>query len=336
MFHDRTSPETERARPIARRSGTGHPAGAYGDRLGSRLGIERAPVFVNRSLKAGEMAVTEIRSEAPRAEISDPIPVEDAFLVLLVLRDYRDHVAWEGGRQNPVRTIRAGETLLSDLKRSPRVLAQRPYHLMHFYLPRPALDAIADDAGARRIDDLDYSPGVPVDDPVIRGLAGPMRWAFESPERVSRLFIDHVMMALAVHVAQSYGGMKAGSGPSRGGLAAWQERRAKDLLAANVSGDVGLGELAAACGLSVSHFSRAFRASAGLAPHQWLLRHRVEAAKALMRDPRLPLAEVALACGFADQSHFTRVFSRLVGASPGSWRRGLAPAAPDDGFARVG
>jgi AraC-like DNA-binding protein len=58
-----------------------------------------------------------------------------------------------------------------------------------------------------------------------------------------------------------------------------------------------------------------------VAPHAWLLQCRVDAAKSMLRDRRLPLSEVALGCGFADQSHFTRVFSRLVGVSPGLWRR---------------
>ena len=74
-------------------------------------------------------------------------------------------------------------------------------------------------------------------------------------------------------------------------------------------------------GLSVSHFSRAFRATVGVAPHSWLLMRRIELAKDKIREGRLPLWEVALACGFSDQSHLTRVFTRKVGVSPGAWRR---------------
>jgi AraC family transcriptional regulator len=111
--------------------------------------------------------------------------------------------------------------------------------------------------------------------------------------------------------------------PVRGGLAAWQVRRAKEILSANPDGRVPLKEVARACGLSVSYFSRAFRHSMGTAPHKWLLTHRVEVAKQKLRDNRLSLRDVALACGFADQSHLTQVFTRLVGVSPGAWRRAL-------------
>jgi AraC family transcriptional regulator len=86
---------------------------------------------------------------------------------------------------------------------------------------------------------------------------------------------------------------------------------------------VPLKEVARECRLSVSHFSRAFRRSMGAAPHNWLLTRRVEAAKDKLRDDRLSLSDVALACGFADQSHLTRVFTRMVGVSPGAWRRAL-------------
>lgn len=80
-------------------------------------------------------------------------------------------------------------------------------------------------------------------------------------------------------------------------------------------------QIAAEFDLSVSYFSRAFRVSTGLPPHQWLLRQRVNTAKQLMTVRDLSLSEIAIASGFANQSHFTRVFSSTVGVSPGAWRR---------------
>jgi AraC family transcriptional regulator len=110
--------------------------------------------------------------------------------------------------------------------------------------------------------------------------------------------------------------------PPHGGLAPWQVRRAMEILGANLDG-VPLKELAQECGLSVSHFSRAFRRTVGVAPHNWLLMRRIEVAKQKLRRSQLPLSDVALACGFADQSHMTRIFTRMVGTSPGAWRRAI-------------
>ncbi|MET4513707.1 AraC-like DNA-binding protein [Bradyrhizobium sp. I1.7.5] len=98
-------------------------------------------------------------------------------------------------------------------------------------------------------------------------------------------------------------------------------KRACDRLDSDLSGKVALEQIATELGLSVSHFSRAFRISTGLPPHQWLLRQRVKAATQLMTVRNLPLSEIAISAGFANQSHFTRVFTQMVGVSPGAWRR---------------
>ncbi|MGO4287978.1 helix-turn-helix domain-containing protein, partial [Bosea sp. TAB14] len=71
------------------------------------------------------------------------------------------------------------------------------------------------------------------------------------------------------------------------------------------------------CGLSPGYFSRAFRNTTGFSPHQWLIRKRIERARDILRCGRLELADIAVACGFADQSHFTNVFAKLEGVSPG-------------------
>jgi AraC-like DNA-binding protein len=96
------------------------------------------------------------------------------------------------------------------------------------------------------------------------------------------------------------------------------------MLTGDLTGATSLSEIALACGLSVGHFSRAFRRSTGLAPHAWLLHIRVEAAKAMLRQREAQLSVIAMACGFADQSHFSRVFTRRVGSSPGAWRKYLS------------
>ena len=305
--------------------------GAYGHSLSSRFGVTNGPSFVKRGVKMAAMAVTEVMTDHATREVSEPIPVEDAFLVVLQLRDFPDHVAWEGGRQSPTHSFRTGDVMLKNLLLEPTVLITEPLHFMDFYLPRATLDTIADDASAPRIADLTYLPGEPIDDMVIRNLGQSLRGVFDRPEQANQLFLDHIMMAVATHVAKTYGGMKEGTRLTRGGLAGWQESRAKEVLAAHLSDQVALQEVADACSLSVSHFSRAFRETTGFAPYQWLMRHRIETAKSAMQDARLSLAEVALACGFSDQSHFTRVFSKQMGISPGCWRRyaEIRPMEPD-------
>jgi AraC family transcriptional regulator len=294
----------------------------YGQRLAERLRIEQAPAILSRVLRTADMAVTETRCDCPTQEMSASIQREDAFLITLTLRYYPSREYWEEGRLASVSDIRVGQTCIHDLKSDPVARLDQPYHVLFYYLPRAALNAIADDAEAPRIGELNHGP-LPIDDDTIFGLSQALLPALSHPDQANQLFVDHVLLALGVHVAQTYGGMRPLQPPIRGGLATWQVKRAKEILSANLDGRAPLKDVAGACGLSVSHFSRAFRHSVGTAPHQWLLNYRVEAAKQKLRDRRLSLRDVALACGFADQSHLTQVFTRIVGVSPGVWRRAL-------------
>ncbi len=108
---------------------------------------------------------------------------------------------------------------------------------------------------------------------------------------------------------------------TRGGLAPRALRRACEMMSEDLSGQLGLADLPAEVGLSPAHFSRAFKQSTGLPPFTWLLHRRIDVARTLLRDPTLSLAQIALAVGFAGQSQFTTAFRRVVGATPGVWRR---------------
>jgi AraC family transcriptional regulator len=112
-----------------------------------------------------------------------------------------------------------------------------------------------------------------------------------------------------------------------GGLATWQARRTLAHIEANLASKMDTEDLAKVVALSRSHFSRAFKRSLGFSPMEYVIVRRVERAKAMISGTREPLAEVALACGFADQAHLNRRFRDIVGISPGRWRRSNAPVA---------
>ena len=84
---------------------------------------------------------------------------------------------------------------------------------------------------------------------------------------------------------------------------------------------MAIEEMADVVGLSKSHFSRAFKCSLGSSPMAYVAARRVERAKLMMTSSRERLTDIAFACGFADQSHLNRCFCRVVGTSPGLWRR---------------
>lgn len=159
------------------------------------------------------------------------------------------------------------------------------------------------------------------DDAVLPHLARALLPALERPQDTCPLFVDQMALAIQTHLMCRYGGARLVSPPRDRKLSRAQEARAKELLCASLNGDVLIGDIAAACFLSRSHFIRAFRETTGSTPYQWLLAQRITRARELLRASKLPLADIAATCGFADQSHFTRVFSRMVGTSPAAWRR---------------
>ena len=260
----------------------------YGQRFGERLRVENASAIVTRALRNADMAVTEVRCDNPSPEMSGAFQQEDAFLITLHLRDRPSREYWEGGRRALVCDLRAGESCLYDLKRDPDAVLDKPYHTLFFYLPRAALDAIAGEANAPRIRELSYKPGVGVNDATISSLGRLLLPALRHPDQASPLFVDYVLLAVGAHVAETYGGMRPVSRLVQGGLAPWQERRAKEMIAANLDG-VPVKELARECRLSRAHFSRAFRRSVGVAPHNWLIEQRIVLSKKKLRDDRLSL-----------------------------------------------
>ena len=91
-------------------------------------------------------------------------------------------------------------------------------------------------------------------------------------------------------------------------------------IADNYANDIKLGELAQVAGMSSFHFAREFKRTTGTTPHQYLIKFRIERAKALLGDEKLPLIEVGLRSGFSHQSHFTRLFRKFTGTTPHLYR----------------
>ena len=109
-----------------------------------------------------------------------------------------------------------------------------------------------------------------------------------------------------------------------GCLAAWQTRRVLDYIEQRLGAKLIVEDIAAAVELSQSHFARAFKSTLGISPMAYVTARRVERAKCMLIDSAESLADIALSCGFADQSHLNRQFHRAMGVTPGRWRRSSA------------
>ncbi|PZM08028.1 AraC family transcriptional regulator [Rhizobium tubonense] len=263
------------------------------------------------------VVITRLTSDHQDGLPGSTIPLANGFSITTQLEDLRLFQIWRGAELAFEGSHGKGSLMIADLREDWECKNLSPFDSVHFTVPLPHLESFARESGRANFEGLTCPCDVV--DNVVLGLAQALLPALQNPEKSSKLFLEQIVLALLTHLMQTYGGVYF---PTRkkGLLAPWQQRCSTELLATHMESQVSISELAQACELSRSYFVKAFKETFGRTPHRWLLEHRISCAKDLLRT-NAPIVEVAISCGFADQSHLTRVFSDFTGVSPGTWRR---------------
>jgi AraC-like DNA-binding protein len=274
-----------------------------------------------RSLHSGDFAIARLTQHGgAHVELIQEEP-GDAYILMVKLRPPHSFELFVGGaRRLQVRDEpgQPGSLCLVPREGAVRLALDAPFDMVQFDFPHRALEEWAVAHGAPPPGPL--RPPLPgICDPAVAALGSALLPALEQPARASPLFVSHATHALMAQLLHAYGGVAARA--MRGGLAPWQEQRAKEQLRAHLDGRISIADVAAACRLSPGHFATAFKRSTGCSPTAWLANQRIDSARSLLKRGGLSLSEVASATGFSDQAHFTRAFTRLVGMPPGAWRR---------------
>jgi AraC family transcriptional regulator len=274
----------------------------------------------------GDLSIGRYRRDRPGLGMSTPNPISPMVMAVVIHRSRPAHAGWHDGRLVQVPALGAGALSCLDLREAWTMDLSAPFDSFHTFIPWTAFDEVTSELGRPRIDALNRRVGVEHRDETMLGLARSLNPVLARPEHATALFTDHVFLAMVTHLAVTYGGLATGAVQSSAAtkarlLSPIEERRVTSRLLDDLAGDTNLSDLAALCGRSRSHFIRAFKQSTGMPPHRWLLVQRVNRAKELLRATNTPIVEIALTCGFSDQSHLTRVFSKTFRISPGAWRR---------------
>lgn len=184
-------------------------------------------------------------------------------------------------------------------------------HLVLLFDPKLAEEDIEE-----RVETMPYQQSLK--DGIVAGQMRALQNELDYPGPMSRLFVQSLCCEIAVRIFR----MSKVLSPARasGGLAPRRLRSVKDYIEAQLSGNITLSDLAAVAGISRSHFSRAFRVSTGIGAHRYIISQRIEQAKRLLTGSDMPIAEVALAAGFGNQSHLTTHFRREIGTTPARFR----------------
>lgn len=164
---------------------------------------------------------------------------------------------------------------------------------------------------------VELAPILATQDPLIQGMALALKTELESAQVGGRIYVEAIAQTLAIHLLRNYSGsQQLIEIPTTHGLPKHKLQQATDYINDRLEQDLSLSELAALVQMSPFYFARLFKESTGLAPHQFVIRCRVERAKELLMQGHLAIADVATEVGFANQSHLTRHFKRIVGVTP--------------------
>jgi AraC-like DNA-binding protein len=287
--------------------------------IGDRFEIEMPPTILARTASVAPIGFTRLKSGRAMQGPAKDVPPENAFSFHVALVPVTLDL-WIDGRHSLTEALNTGASCLFDLSSNPVSEIHTPFDVIRFYITQASLDELAFDQGLPRTSGL-VTRTQGSFDRVMYGLANALVDQVERANERSALFIDHMALAFFAHAMKAYGNAAVPAVPVSGGLSPWQLRRVLDFITAHLDGDPTIAELARECALSPGYFARSFRRTTGITPHQWLVQKRVQRAKALLLGGTSGLADIAAACGFVDQSHFTRVFTRLEGDSPGRWRQ---------------
>ena len=264
--------------------------------------------------------VSHVASRAAMPEKTLAPPVEMAFAIHVHHKPLVSGETWINGKHADLPPIPASGICMFDLETSPVALVRERFEFSRFYVARATLDDLSYDHGLPRVSDL-RAPKFGQLDPVLHNLAlSLIARAKMLGEDGDSLFVDWIALAFHAHVVRAYGEAPQPK-PWRGGLTPRCLRIASEWMIEKLAEPLSIPEIARQIDMAPGHFARAFREVMGEPPHQWLMRRRIARAKELLRSPDMSIAEIALICGFVDQSHLTRVFSRTEKLTPAAWRR---------------
>lgn len=169
--------------------------------------------------------------------------------------------------------------------------------------------------------EIELIPQFSLNDPVIQQLALALKTEIQTGCMSGRLYGESLGIALAARLVQNYAVRKPSRVFKANGLSQSQLKRVIEYVKVNLMQDLSILDLANLIGMSQSHFSRSFKKSVGISPYQYLMQQRVERAKQLLDKQSLTISTIAMDCGFANQTHLTKVFRQMTGITPKAYRK---------------
>jgi AraC family transcriptional regulator len=286
-------------------------------------GILRRPearIRANSARLGWTSGFASTQTEHPYVESFSSVP---SHLVILHLDGYVNVDRWLAGKHEG-RMIAAGGMFMMPGGIDFRVRLGGTLSTVHFYLDGQVIDDVARDMLRGDPSHLELVPRLGDSDPLLERLILSLRDELLDPS--DSLYADYLARMAAARLIKAHSAQPCRVAAPRdlafrkGGR---QMTRAVEYLQAHLHKAVTLGDLAKAIDVSVSQLTAMFKRTVNQPPHRFIMGLRVERARALLANGDMPLAEIAIACGFSHQEHMTRIFKRETSLTPAVYRRGL-------------
>lgn len=269
----------------------------------------------SESLGWSEGEVSSSRMHPPGDWYTAPL-TDDYFLMALM--NGKTRTQWSGAIEHKDydHKVASGALFIYPPQFSGRAIWESPITAAYVQIPLGLLAKLADGAICGDPERVSLGPRFNFADPFLFALVHALCGELYQPAPLGPLYADSIAHTIALHVLGRYSNAALAANTVCRRLSAAQVRLLTEYIHEHLDQKLSLSELAACIHVSVSHFERLFRTSFGHPPYRYVLERRIERAQLLLCSSKLSLYEIARACGFANQSHFTRHFSRFMGISP--------------------
>ena len=239
--------------------------------------------------------------------------------ITLLQANARASIRCRSHTKQDIKLIKTGQSYLVSSNQPHALDWQQTGEMTLFYLhPDFFANAIGEFIGSDLEIDQRFSL---VNDTLIREVGIILRHLSSSSQGIERLYAESLANLLAVHLLKNYLDYKVGVSQNLNKLAPKKLNIVLEYIEANLAQKITLSDLAAIIGVGKFYFCRLFKGSTNLTPYNYVLQQRVKLAKKLLKSSVLPICDIALECGFSNQSHLAKHFRNAVGTTPKMYRQ---------------
>ena len=277
-----------------------------------------SPIVTSADL--GWKSITVAEFKQPPGDSQFTPDLEHTIALCLATKPYR---IWQAiGDQNYSGIYSKGDLSIAPAKLPCSYKVYGDDHYLEIKIPSPFLERVATEVMNCDLDRLELRTEFCDRNPQIEQLAMMLRSELHrGKDGAGELYVDSLANALIVNVLRNYSVTKPKIAIYERGLSDRYLFQAIEYIDNNLSQSIKLEDLATHVGISKFHFSRLFKKSLGLSPHQYVMQQRIELAKQLLLTSNMSISDVALECGFNSHAHMGKYFRQIVGITPKAYRQ---------------